>query len=329
MCLLVVWLNRMKKPPEQRTANKFDLNDYVLVLASNRDERFDRPSVPVHWWKGAAHDQAKQDCLGGTDAFPGKEGGTWLGLSTLKGKVGALVNIPEKNPTGHLGRGNLVSDFLKSDLEAGKYFEEKGLDRHAHDYPGFQLITLEKSSPETDVDGDWTLNFVSNQSESFTSPDEEMPQEGPRCTIDDDSTFVFSNSPFETPLRKVPVVKAAFEKLRREEFEDEVALVAALLEVMSCKDEYYPDEELEKRVNVANRGCADVEEDQQAAQAAAKVIVGKLSAIFNRTPVFGTRTQTIVLVKRNGDGFLKEKTLQEPIDTKHFVWEEKEVRFKI
>jgi hypothetical protein len=38
------------------------------------------------------------------------------------------------------------------------------------------------------------------------------------------------------------VVKAAFEKLRREEFEDEVALVAALLEVMSCKDEYYPDE---------------------------------------------------------------------------------------
>ena len=82
MCLLIVWLN-----PENTEeachqaglgANPYSLHEYSLVLASNRDERYDRPSLPSQFAR-SQDDEIKDDILGGWDATPGKEGGTWLG----------------------------------------------------------------------------------------------------------------------------------------------------------------------------------------------------------------------------------------------------------
>ena len=48
---------------------------FSLVVASNRDEYFDRPAAPLDWWRRAA-DEAP--ILSGRDLV---SGGTWLGLS--------------------------------------------------------------------------------------------------------------------------------------------------------------------------------------------------------------------------------------------------------
>ena len=57
-----------------------DLNS---VLASNRDENKDRPSLSAHFWAD------NQDVLGGRDLL---QHGTWLALSK-KGKMGILTNF--------------------------------------------------------------------------------------------------------------------------------------------------------------------------------------------------------------------------------------------
>lgn len=72
--------------------------------------------------------------------FPGKEGGTWLGM-TKAGKIGILTNYRQsekfKNPNDK-GRGYLVSDFLKSDENPKQYLEN--VMKHGHEYGGFNLI---------------------------------------------------------------------------------------------------------------------------------------------------------------------------------------------
>ena len=77
MCLLIAWLN-----PDCHqaglNANPYHLHEYSLILASNRDERYDRPSLPSQFRRGR-DDECEDDILGGWDATPGKEGGTWLG----------------------------------------------------------------------------------------------------------------------------------------------------------------------------------------------------------------------------------------------------------
>jgi len=130
MCLLILWLN-----PENTEdachqaglgANPYSLHEYSLILASNRDERYDRPSLPSQFAR-SQDDEIKDDILGGWDATPGKEGGTWLGLSLKRAKIGALVNIPDPNPLGKKGRGSLVTDFLKSTTSTIEYCRDKGL----------------------------------------------------------------------------------------------------------------------------------------------------------------------------------------------------------
>ena len=72
--------------------------------------------------------------------FPGKEGGTWLGM-TKAGKIGILTNYRQSGKFTNLtdkGRGHLVSDFLKSNQSPEQYIEN--VRKHGHEYAGFNLI---------------------------------------------------------------------------------------------------------------------------------------------------------------------------------------------
>ncbi len=79
--------------------------DYPLVVVANRDEHFDRPTAPAHWWDDAP------DLLAGRDL---RSGGTWLGM-TRSGRFAALTNFrdPQRIRLDAASRGALVVDALR------------------------------------------------------------------------------------------------------------------------------------------------------------------------------------------------------------------------
>uniref|UniRef100_A0A8C3YHV4 Transport and golgi organization 2 homolog n=1 Tax=Catagonus wagneri TaxID=51154 RepID=A0A8C3YHV4_9CETA len=83
-------------------------NAYRLILAANRDESYHRPSKAADFWG------SNNEILSGLDMEEGKEGGTWLGIST-RGKLAALTNYlqPQLNP-GARGRGSCRTRPLRT-----------------------------------------------------------------------------------------------------------------------------------------------------------------------------------------------------------------------
>ncbi len=79
--------------------------DYPLILASNRDEFYARPTRPAQWWPEAPHICAGRDL---------KAGGTWCGL-TCDGRWAALTNVRDFTQPVSDGptRGAVVADYLR------------------------------------------------------------------------------------------------------------------------------------------------------------------------------------------------------------------------
>ena len=81
----------------------------ALVLLSNRDEFFDRPTETAKQWPG-------------TQIWAGQDqraGGTWLGV-TDAGRLAAITNYrsPETPRENAASRGHLVAEFLASNLSS-------------------------------------------------------------------------------------------------------------------------------------------------------------------------------------------------------------------
>ena len=107
-----------------------------LLLLSNRDEFYDRPALPMHWWDSAPN---------GTQILAGKDvqaGGTWLGVSRT-GRLAALTNYRSATPqrTDTPSRGELVAAFLHSDLSASNYLQQ--LAPHCGEYNPFNLLVFD------------------------------------------------------------------------------------------------------------------------------------------------------------------------------------------
>jgi uncharacterized protein with NRDE domain len=87
---------------------------WPLLIASNRDEFFERPTAPLHRW---LLDDGTE-VLGGRDL---RDGGTWLGLSPT-GRVAMLTNVRQPTQTpARRSRGELVTRWLQSDGDAGRF----------------------------------------------------------------------------------------------------------------------------------------------------------------------------------------------------------------
>jgi uncharacterized protein with NRDE domain len=103
---------------------------YPLILAANRDEFYQRPTVPAAFW------ESEPQLLAGRDL---KSGGTWLGISRT-GRLAALSNFrdPRSIRDNAPSRGGLVTDFLRGNLPPAEYLEM--LRQRSQDYNGFNLI---------------------------------------------------------------------------------------------------------------------------------------------------------------------------------------------
>lgn len=108
---------------------------YKLILASNRDEFYARPTKPLHKW-----DNGKK-ILAGQDE---KNNGTWLGI-TPDWKISAITNyrnlsnIKENAPS----RGLLVGNFLENNGHPTEYLRK--ISKTAGNYNAYNLIVGDKT----------------------------------------------------------------------------------------------------------------------------------------------------------------------------------------
>ena len=118
MCLIAFAINASERWP--------------LIVASNRDEFLDRPTLPLARWKTASG----QEIISGRD---GRAGGTWLGI-TPTGRVAFLTNVREpKNGPAKSTRGELVTRWLEGSCGAEE-FTASLMEKSATSYSGFNLV---------------------------------------------------------------------------------------------------------------------------------------------------------------------------------------------
>lgn len=104
---------------------------WPLVIASNRDEFLNRPTLPLARWKTTRG----QEILSGRDL---RAGGTWLGM-TPGGRVAFLTNVREAEPkAGSCSRGELVTRWLETDGDAEGFVAS--LEKGEGTYGGFNLV---------------------------------------------------------------------------------------------------------------------------------------------------------------------------------------------
>lgn len=105
-------------------------SELSLVIAANRDERYDRPTRPANFWEDSPQVLAGRDL---------QAGGTWLGV-TRRGRFAAVTNVRDGLPAGPAARsrGELTRNFLHGDADPLDYAE--AIMARAAEYGGFNLL---------------------------------------------------------------------------------------------------------------------------------------------------------------------------------------------
>ncbi|XP_067141109.1 transport and Golgi organization 2 homolog [Centruroides vittatus] len=268
MCLLLLYV----------VANPLDKDDYLVVLASNRDEFLDRPSSCCHFW------EKNPNIIGGMDLEEGKEGGTWLAMNT-EGKISHILNIikPLTSTTAisKRSRGFLVVDYLKSRLDGPTFLYN--LQEESNVYDDFTMIT---------VDIRPTLDKV--RACYYTNSGKHTP------AILPSGCHVFGNCVPSRPWEKLGAAKKKFVEVlhRNDKITSKDLLIEDLFEMLKDDTQYGPDEQL---INDAEGRTEET--------------LRQLSSIFVKDidSWYGTRTHTVIIVDRGGNVDYIEKTMQEPI----------------
>jgi uncharacterized protein with NRDE domain len=161
-----------------------------LIVASNRDEFYDRPATAADWWKDSPH------VFGGKDL---QSGGTWMGMTTSDNavpqtvKFSAITNIraPSQFRKDAPSRGALVANYLTNQLSAKNYIDS--IKDQADRYNGFNLLIGDQND----------LIWFSNN-----TPDDERNGQPLAPGI-----YGISNASLDTPWPKVVKTKAEFASL--------------------------------------------------------------------------------------------------------------------
>lgn len=237
--------------------------EYKLIVAANRDEKYQRPTAAAHWWPG---DPA---VLAGSDLTAG---GTWLGI-TKSGRFAALTNYwgdAEQRPDAP-SRGGLVTGFLLSSVPAPEYFHHEG-PAHGKNGParGNQGPAHGKKSPAParlyngfnlvmgDVDSLW---YYSNVDET---PSHEIER----------GIHVVSNDLLDTPWPKARAAHAGLQQL----IDSGRVSPYSLLKLLNS--------------------TVDRQRQQDPSTLSAAALEIAKSSIKIDFPRFGTRSSTVLLVDR-------------------------------
>jgi uncharacterized protein with NRDE domain len=239
--------------------------DYPLVVAANRDEFYERSTDPMGWWPEhpyvlAGKDRA--DVVGSP--------GTWLGF-TKTGRFAALTNVrspSEKNPAART-RGELSLRYLTGQHQPHAYIQENA--KRFEQYNGFNLLMADLSDPENAE-----MHWVSNRlmMGQTIRPRKVFPQQPLSPGV-----YGLSNAMLDTPWPKVNHRVAAFAQALAMD-SGQLKNADHYLRVLADAHEASPQE-------LPNTG---VSQDWEKA----------LSAAFIKTPLYGTRSSTILRVRKDG-----------------------------
>ena len=154
---------------------------WPLVLASNRDEFFDRPALPLAAWQTAAG----QRIISGRDE---QAGGSWLGMSP-NGRIALLTNVREASLQGQpQSRGELVIDWLIGTGDAHSFAAKKD----GSLYGGFNIVLGDLQH------GQW---YVWSNRPAGATPVPPQPLA--------DGVYGLSNAALDTPWPKTVALKSA------------------------------------------------------------------------------------------------------------------------
>lgn len=102
---------------------------FPLVIAANRDEDYERPTIPADFWPD------QHSIVGGRDRL---HGGSWLAIDR-RGRFAAVTNLRSSHGViGKLSRGGLVREFVAGQAGAVDYLRE--IASRKTDYAGFHLV---------------------------------------------------------------------------------------------------------------------------------------------------------------------------------------------
>ena len=201
--------------------------DLPLVVASNRDEHWARPTQPLQAWALPS----------GKTAYSGQDlraGGTWLGLAQ-DGRVAMLTNVRNGRPDdAPRSRGELVTGWL----DAACGWEEWLQRFDPAQYGGFNLVLGELAR------GRWA--WVSNR-----SPDPPDLADDARAVCLPpgwhgrglaSGLYGLSNAALDTPWPKTVALKQALQQHLDEGARPQASdrLLAALLHMTAVRDEQLP-----------------------------------------------------------------------------------------
>ncbi|KAM4745972.1 transport and Golgi organization protein 2 homolog isoform 2-T2 [Anableps anableps] len=212
------------------------------------------------------------EILSGLDLEDGKEGGSWLGISK-RGKLAAITNYMEGqlNPNAQ-GRGFLVSNYLM-DKDVDCYSYLKKVSAEGHLYNGFNLITAEFKAKQD------TVCYYGNRGSA--EPIHLNP-----------GIYGLSNSLLDTPWKKLLRGKQNFTSVVNDQTLSCDGLVQELLNVLNNEELNTPDPIQEKQGDTYS-----------------KSMIQALSAVYVRSPHYGTRTNTVILVDAEGNVTFTERTM--------------------
>ncbi|MEO8059044.1 MAG: NRDE family protein [Burkholderiales bacterium] len=185
---------------------------FPLVVATNRDEFFQRPAARLAWWTPP---DGGPDILSGRDL---ESGGTWLGL-TAQGRLALLTNIrdPLRVEAEAPSRGRIVPEWLAAREGLDQFWMRTALSGHN----GFNLIAADFRRGECF----WASNTAAH------------PLRLER------GVYGLSNAGLDTPWPKVQQIKTRLrESLAAAESVDALAarLFAALAEREPAPDDALP-----------------------------------------------------------------------------------------
>jgi uncharacterized protein with NRDE domain len=250
--------------------------DYPFVVAANRDEFYARPTKKIDWWSDYSHvlgarDQA--DVLG----LPG----TALGLSQ-KGKFSAITNIrapSEKNPDLRT-RGELTAKFLSQSKPIHEFITDH--QKSFLQYNGFNLL-LGDLSNVTRPEFFWVTNRL-------LVGDKIRQRKTIYPTAISAGLYGLSNAMLDTPWPKVRSGVAQFaQALARDsgKFNQDAMYFNLLADNNNFSDQVLP--------------STGVSHEWEKA----------LAPIFIQTEHYGTRSSTLLRVRKDGMFQMIERSFQQ------------------